>query len=103
MRERGVAGGEAGGRGNRMAGLYLIVLRGYSSQWSAVRLPVWMSMGGIKPMPNSFMGRDVEKWPIIKSHRRTAGDQTHKNVDFSASGTAQLAIPATINSIKQQS
>lgn len=34
-------------------------------------------------MPNSFMGMDVEKWPIIKSHRRTAGDQTHENVDFS--------------------
>lgn len=33
-------GGVGGGRGNRMAGLYLIVLRGYSSQWSAVRLPV---------------------------------------------------------------
>lgn len=77
-----------------MAGLYLIDLRGYSSQWSAVRLPVWMSMGGIKPMPNSFMGRDVEKWPIIKSHRRTAGDQTHKNVDFSASGTSTVGHPS---------
>lgn len=45
-------------------------------------------------MPNSFMGTDVEKWPIIKSHRRTAGDQTHKNVDFSASGSSTVGHPS---------
>lgn len=87
--ERG-RGEKGGGRGNRMAALYFIVLKGYSSQWSAVRLPVWISMGGIKPMPNSFMGTDVEKWPIIKSHRRTVGDQRRKNVDVSAASTTAV-------------
>lgn len=88
--ERGVGGETGGGRGNRMAPLYLIVLKAYSSRWAAVRLPVWISMGGIKPMPNSFMDTDVQKWPSIKSHRRTAGDQRHKNVDFSAASTSTV-------------
>lgn len=66
-----------GGRGNTMAVLYSIVLKGYSSQRPAVRFHTCISMGGIKSMPNSFMGMGVEKWPIMKSHRQTAGDQTH--------------------------
>lgn len=75
--ERG-GGGTGGGRGSRMAPLYFIVLKGYSSRRAAVRLPVWTAMGGIKAMPNSFMGTDVEKWPTIRSHRWTAADQTQE-------------------------
>lgn len=31
-------------------------------------------------MPNSFMGLDVEKWPIMESHRQTAGNWRHVNI-----------------------
>lgn len=35
-------------------------------------------------MPNSFMGLDVEKWPIMESHRLTAGNWTHVNIVVSS-------------------
>lgn len=57
-----------------MATLYFMVLKGYSSIWSHCQAPCLYIHGGIKAMPNSFMGVDVEKWPIMKSHRQTAVD-----------------------------
>ncbi len=76
--KRGRGGREAGGGGKKtMAALYFIVLKGYSSQWSHCQAPCLYIHGGIKPMPNSFMGADLEKSPIMQSHRQTAVHRRH--------------------------
>lgn len=75
-RGRGASGGgEKKKKKKTMARLYFMVLKGYSSQWPHCQTPCLYIHGGTKPMPNSFMGADVEKWPIMKSHRQTAGNQ----------------------------
>lgn len=34
-----------------------------------------VSTGATRPMPNPFIGIDVEKWAIMKSHRQNGGNQ----------------------------
>lgn len=78
--ERGKAGG--GGRKKKkktIAPLYLIFLKGYSSQWSTVRLPACISVGDSNSC-QTHLCLEMEKWPIMKSHRQTVGNQRHMNL-----------------------
>lgn len=95
MVQEGEEGGQrqdVGKRRKTMATLYFIAVTGYSSQRSHCQAPGCSSTGGITATPQSFMGSDVEKRPIMELLRQTAGQQTRVCTPTSMFTVVMLSI-----------